>query len=119
MTDETHQNLIDALDNLLDRERNALLNGKLDDIGKLISAKEDLIDRINALQPDERPALDTVHRKVTRNQALLNSALDGIRAVANRMADLRRVRAGLETYDRRGNKQTFGTQTSSNVEKRA
>lgn len=119
MTDETHQKLIDALDNLLDCEREALLGGQLDQIGKLMSTKEDLIDKINALQPDERPALERVHQKVTRNQALLNSALDGIRAVANRMADLRRVRSGLETYDSRGNKRTFGTLRSSNVEKRA
>lgn len=119
MTDETHQGLIDALDDLLDREREALLGGKLEQIGDLTSTKEDLIDSINALQPDERLILEMVHQKMTRNQALLNSALDGIRAVANRMADLRRVRSGLETYDRRGNKQTFGTQTSTNVEKRA
>ncbi|MDU9003085.1 flagellar biosynthesis protein FlgN [Sedimentitalea todarodis] len=119
MTDETHQDLIDALDDLLGREREALLGGKLEQIAKLMSAKEDLVDRFNALPPEDRPTLESVHQKVTRNQALLNSALDGIRAVANRMADLRRVRSGLETYDRRGNKQTFGTQTSTNVEKRA
>lgn len=119
MTDETHGALIDALDELLDSEREALLGGELDKIGKLMSSKENLIDKINALQPDDQQGLEAVNRKVTRNQALLNSALEGIRAVANRMADLRKVRAGLETYDRRGNKQTFDTRASSSVEKRA
>ncbi len=119
MTDKTHQKLIDALDELLDRERETLLKGELDQIEKLTSKKERLIDDINALPPENRPGLDVVHQKVMRNQALLNSALDGIRAVATRMADLRRIRAGLETYDRRGNKQTFGIRTSSSVEKRA
>ncbi|MEO9781672.1 MAG: flagellar biosynthesis protein FlgN [Sedimentitalea sp.] len=119
MTDETHQDLIDELDVLLDRERDALLEGKLEQIAELMSTKEKLIDKINALDPEERLVLKMVHQKVTRNQALLNSALDGIRAVATRMADLRRVRSGLETYDRRGNKQTFDTKTSCKVEKRA
>ncbi|WP_424985694.1 hypothetical protein [Microbulbifer sp. S227A] len=119
MTDNPHQDLIESLDELLDREREALLSGQLEQLGQLMSIKEDLIDRINAINPDTQPALEKVHKKVTRNQALLNSALEGIRAVANRMAELRRVRSGFETYDRRGNRQTFGTRTSSNVEKRA
>ncbi|MFD3191733.1 flagellar biosynthesis protein FlgN [Sedimentitalea sp. HM32M-2] len=119
MTNENPQDLIERLDDLLDQERQALIAGDLERIGELMLIKEDLIGKINALEAVEQGRLDTLQEKVTRNQALLTSALDGIRAVANRMADLRRVRAGLETYDRRGQKRIFGTATETSVEKRA
>ncbi len=119
MTHDTPQQLIDELDAALDREREALLRGDLEQIGELMLVKEGLIEQINALQRIERQQLAAVQHKVTRNQALLTSALEGIRAVADRIADLRRVRAGLETYDRQGQKRNYGTQTRSSVEKRA
>ncbi len=119
MTNDTPQTLIDQLDETLERERRALLRGDLDQIGELMQTKERLIEQINVLQTAGQQQLEAVQHKVTRNQALLASALEGIRAVAGRMADLRRVRAGLETYDRQGQRQHFGTQTRSSVEKRA
>jgi hypothetical protein len=119
MTDETPQQLIESLDKLLDEERKALVQGDLEKIGDLMTAKEKLIDEINALDMVAQGSLTDVHEKVTRNQALLGSALEGIRAVANRMADLRRVRAGLETYDRSGRKTNYGLQAATKVEKRA
>lgn len=119
MTDTSTNKLIETLDTLLDEERRALVTGDLEKIGQLMSQKEEIIQQINSLDQLENDTLAAVHEKVTRNQALLNSALDGIRAVANRMADLRRVRASLETYDHRGQKQNFGVQIQSTVEKRA
>ncbi|MDK3071612.1 flagellar biosynthesis protein FlgN [Sedimentitalea sp. JM2-8] len=119
MTDETPQQLIDSLDKVLDEERKALVQGDLEKINALMTAKETLIEKINGLHTVAHGSLTDVHEKVTRNQALLGSALEGIRAVANRMADLRRVRAGLETYDRSGRKTNYGLQAATKVEKRA
>lgn len=119
MIDETPRELIDALDDLLEQERAALLKGELDRLGQLLSQKEALIGRINASHVSEQAGLAGLHDKLTRNQALLSSAMEGIRAVANRMADLRDVRRGLKTYDRSGRKIRFGTLADNNVEKRA
>lgn len=119
MTHQAAQNLIDELDTLLDRERQALVDGDLDLLGRMLAQKQGLIEQINAMDALERERLTQVHDKVTRNQELLNSAMEGIRAVANRMADLRRVRNGLETYDQSGRKTRFETQGHSSVEKRA
>lgn len=107
------------LDDLLDRERTALVNGELDHLGRMSHEKERLVTRINAAPDLRREALEPVHRKVIRNQALLNSALEGIRAVADRMAELRRVRQGLETYDRTGRRQRFSALQGSQLEKRS
>lgn len=119
MKNEPRKDLIETLDDLLDRERKSLLDGNIEQIENIMSEKERLFGDLNAKQPAPSGDLEKIRNKVKRNQALLNSALEGIRAVADRMAELRRVRAGLQTYDRRGNKQSFGTRTSPNMEKRA
>ncbi|GAB5436083.1 flagellar biosynthesis protein FlgN [Falsiruegeria mediterranea] len=119
MKNETPTELIVALDELLDLERAALVDGELERLGVLLPQKEKLIERINTLDSVEREALAGVQSKVSRNQSLLNSAMEGIQAVANRMAELRRVRRGLETYDESGRKMQHNTQVSKQLEKRA
>lgn len=124
MTFEAQQSTINELDELLDQERGALLNGDLEQIARLMTLKEGLIDRINALTASEKQALDHdsishMQDKMTRNQVLLHGAMEGIRAVADRMAGLRRVREGLETYDRSGQKTQYDTGEKRTVERRA
>lgn len=119
MTHQTAQDLIDKLDALLDRERQALVEGDLELLGRMLLQKQELIESINTMGAVEQGHLALVHDKATRNQELLNSAMEGIRAVANRIADLRRVRQGLETYDQTGRKTRFETQRTTSVEKRA
>jgi flagellar biosynthesis/type III secretory pathway chaperone len=119
MNHQNTQDMIDELDTLLDRERQALVDGDLELLRRMLAQKQSLVEKINNLDMLERDSLAHVHDKVTRNQELLNSAMEGIRAVANRMADLRRVRQSLETYDQSGHKTRFETQGHSNVEKRA
>ena len=113
------QQIIEELDQLLDNEREALLTGQLQKIHELMEAKNELIDQLRAAESLERSQLATVKSKFSRNQTLLESAMEGIRAVADRLADLRRVRQGLETYDQAGRKKVIVTTTNSNVEKRA
>lgn len=119
MADKSSQQIIDSLDELLDQERQALLVGDLERIGRLFSLKENLIDRLNALQTVDKDRLKLVQGKVIRNQTLLNSAMDGIQAVASRMAELRKVRLSLETYDQTGKKKQFPTRSYQKLEKRA
>jgi len=119
MAHQDAQELIDQLDELLDRERQALIDGDLDFLSRLLTRKESLIIDINTLDALERSQLGGVPDKVARNQVLLNSAMEGIQAVAKRMAELRRVRQGLETYDQKGRKTRLETQSQPSVEKRA
>lgn len=119
MTADATQDLIDRLDSILDRERHALTSGALDMLTDLMAEKDSVIDQITATEIVEHGRLAPLREKVSRNQALLDSALAGIRAVAGRMADLRKVRDGLETYDSSGRKTRFGTNADPSVEKRA
>jgi flagellar biosynthesis/type III secretory pathway chaperone len=113
------QDVIDTLDKILEQERDALMSGDLDAIPKLLEQKEALFDQLQDVRVEERGHLEVLHSKVTRNQALLDSALRGIRSVSERMATLRRVRKTLETYDSAGRKMTFESNPEHKVEKRA
>lgn len=110
---------MDALDDLLDSERAALLKGKLDEVARLHTRKEALIYALNRFEFEDREMLGPLHSKVERNQALLDSALDGVRSVARRLAAIRRVRQSLDTYDAFGKKQSVDVGQGGAVEKRA
>ncbi|MGD9294816.1 MAG: flagellar biosynthesis protein FlgN [Roseobacter sp.] len=109
----------DELDELLDEEREALLSGNLEKIGRLLERKESLIDELSVVQRLEHEPLQHLKIKLKRNQELLDQALEGIRTVANRLATLRRVRQTLDTYDAKGAKRSIAMSKDSSVEKRA
>ena len=117
--DEVIQDTINALDDLLDSERRALLEGDLEEISRLMIRKEALIESLNDQEAIDRAELDDLNTKVQRNQELLNSALDGIRTVARRLAAMRRIRGSLDTYDAHGKKRAIDLNTNRSVEKRA
>lgn len=119
MTDDIPQTDIDALDDLLDAERRALLEGNLDDIARLHHRKEQLIDGLNNWGGEDTANLASLNAKLQRNQALLDTALNGIRSVARRLAAIRRVRQSLDTYDSAGRKNTVETRIDRSLEKRA
>lgn len=118
MTD-TPQTLVNKLDDLLDKERQALMSGDLDAIGELLSAKETLIDKLAQIDAAENNILMGVQDKMQRNQILLDGALQGIRRAAARLAAVRQVRKSLETYDEAGRKRAIESEVVHKVEKRA
>lgn len=119
MDNQSFVEVIDALDDVLETERSALLNGDLDAIGRLLERKESLIETLSVLEAGETASLERLTGKIKRNQELLDQALDGIRTVANRLAELRRVKNSLDTYDARGTKRTIDIDAEGSVEKRA
>ncbi|MBR9821115.1 MAG: flagellar protein FlgN [Rhodobacteraceae bacterium] len=119
MTKDPHQDLIDSLDVLLEREREALMAGRLDALSELLDQKERLIDRLNGLEGLDAADLQPLRGKAQRNQALLDGALRGIRTVANRFSTLRKIRRTLETYDSQGRKSALVRQHDNKLEKRA
>lgn len=119
MTGRNPQELIDELDTILDQERSLLLKGDLTALEPLVSAKDELIEALNEIGEMEQDSLSAVQNKVTRNQTLLTSAMEGIRTVAARMAELRKVRKGLDVYDKSGTRSSYSTQGARALEKRA
>lgn len=111
---------LDTMDALLEEERAALLSGDLDGLTEMLGRKEAVLEEIALLStsaPDTR--LQDVQKKLVRNQALLDSAMAGIRSVARRLAMVRRVRESLEYYDEDGAKASVVIGVERSVEKRA
>lgn len=119
MMNENLQTTVDSLDDLLDAERRALLEGNLDEIARLHDRKEQLIEVLNRMDVEDQANLVALNTKLERNQALLNTALGGIRSVARRLAAIRRVRQSLDTYDSAGRKTSVETCIDRSFEKRA
>lgn len=117
--DDVLQDTIDALDDLLDKERVALLAGNLELIGRILARKEALMDTLGDHSKLEFEALSDVRSKAFRNHALLGSALDGIQRVADRLVAMRRIRNSLETYDALGQRQKVVMPLKGSVEKHA
>ena len=113
------QDTVDSLDDLLDEERAALLDGKLDQIGRMLKRKESLIDVLNGSDQFDIEALSNLNIKVVRNQGLLTSALEGIQSVTDRLAAMRRIKNSLDTYDARGQRKEIDMPLKGVVEKRA
>ena len=123
MSDETVDfPLIDSFRELLDEERAALIEGKLDALPDLLERKEALFEDLAALQEEEEIDADDLaplQEGFARNQQLLESAQAGLRATQERMGTLRRVRTSFESYDNRGQRQAVQLSAGQRVEKRA
>ncbi len=109
---------VEALSELLDVEREALLEGDLDRLARLLKSKEELIEELNGTPQSDLDAVQMLDGKVKRNQLLLNGALEGIRAVADRLAHLRQARGTLETYGPDGKRYEIELTPEKSVEHR-
>lgn len=118
MTSKTNAVMTEELSELLDAEREALLKGNLDKLNELLVPKEALIEAMNAVPQTDLTSMQMLDNKVKRNQLLLDGALEGIRAVAGRMAQLREVKGALETYGADGKRRDIQLDSDSSVEHR-
>ncbi|WP_261385784.1 flagellar biosynthesis protein FlgN [Tateyamaria omphalii] len=110
---------MDELDDLLDSERAALLEGNLDDVKRLFERKTKLVDALSRFDDAESLNVQALRQKVERNQDLLQAAAEGVKSVARRLATIRRVRESLETYDARGQRKKVDLKAATTLEKRA
>lgn len=119
MTSSALQDTIDSLDDVLEQERQALLHGELDKLQRLYDYKARLIDQLRVLDLEDAEDIQPLTEKLNRNQSLLNSALEGIRAVTRRLDAVRQARETLETYDADGKRNTLGSRSGRTLTKRA
>lgn len=115
MTDKT---LTNRLQDLLGRERKALLAGDFDALAELMEEKHQLAE---ALSEAPLQVADAVPLRdgLRRNQELYDQAMAGIRNVAARLGDLNRVRRATDTYDAQGRRLTIDAPATKRLERRA
>jgi len=99
--------MADALEDLLDKERAAILDGALQNMGRLAAEKQALMGKHELTAPN-RQVLDRLHHKAARNQQLLSAAISGVRSVTARLEQLRTGKCELNTYNRDGKSISLG-----------
>ena len=103
---------------LLQDERTSLLSGKVADMPGLLDRKIALFASLEEAGEAGVEQLSEISGEVIRNQELMEQALQGMKAIIDRIAELKRARDGLETYDKRG-QVTMVKSKQSSVERRA
>ena len=116
---EKATNISERLAQLLEKERTALLAGDLEKISDLIPEKEDLIATMGRSGEITQTMGAELTLKLRRNHALFESSLSGIRAVAARIANHRKMQSTLQIYNAQGEKKVVQSQDSSTVQKLA
>ncbi|MEX0283420.1 MAG: flagellar biosynthesis protein FlgN [Paracoccaceae bacterium] len=101
--------LIDALGDVVDQERQAILEGDLGRLSKLVERKADLADQLATCEGLDEDRIVGLNDKFHRNQDLLQSAMDGVRQVAERLKQLQAAQSGLNVYDGKGQAHRYGT----------
>lgn len=119
MTTDTATSLTDTLEHVISQEREAILDGRLDLISDYHAEKEKLIEAIGELATLDETRLSDIQKKLERNQELICSAMEGLRSVSQRLAELRGVREGLQTYDSDGKRRSHRAGHRPTLEKRA
>jgi flagellar biosynthesis/type III secretory pathway chaperone len=96
-------NASDALEDLLDREKSAVLDGRFDILDRLAAEKERLVGLV-ARGGAAPQALARLKEASDRNGRLLGAMRDGVVAAQNRLKSMRAPAAPLQTYDASGHK---------------
>lgn len=109
--------LADRFEDLLERERAAILEGNFDFLKRAVAEKERLASALGAAG-ENVSRLRRLREKAEGNRLLLEAAGRGIRAAAERLAGLHGPAPSLSTYDSSGRRQTLET-TSGKLESRA
>ena len=87
------------LRDLLDREYIALMSGDLDRVARMSDARERVMEKLKGANPED---LNDLLEIAARNQRLLAAAARGIKRVSQRLALMREVTTGFQTYDAQG-----------------
>lgn len=106
------------LEDLLDREREKLLKGDLDDLADYVQKKSLLIEQLlKGSSPDLR-ALARIRKKASRNSQLLAAAVRAFRSVAGRLIAAQKPEKTLNTYTKQGERRLIGSNPNVRFERR-
>ncbi|MGR3660067.1 MAG: hypothetical protein ACU0CA_02620 [Paracoccaceae bacterium] len=97
------RHIIDELEDLLDRERRAILDADFAFLKRIFVTKERLLIKIQK-EPEFPDNLVKLGEKISQNQKLLESSAKGIRAVVNSMNIPNQPKIPFHTYDKSGHR---------------
>ncbi|MEL7105919.1 MAG: flagellar biosynthesis protein FlgN [Pseudomonadota bacterium] len=114
--DRRQRRLVDELEDLLDRERDVLRSGAVQDLPRLADQKARLMAGLSSAAG--KATLAHLRDKAARNARMLDAAAKGIRSVTDRVAALRAGPRTFTTYSASGARAIVGSKGGT-VERRA
>ncbi len=108
----------EILEDILDREKEAVLSGNLDALHGMVAEKAAVINRIRQDRLTES-RLEILRRKARRNRALLEAAQKGIASVLRQMRTPSGPARSFQTYDVNGTSRKLESLKRNGLEKRA
>jgi len=100
----TQLDTIEDLIEILELEYGALLEGDLDKIAQYGAEKNRILAQVSELNEVEMQGFAFLKPKLSRNQLLTESALNGMRIAVRRLKEVRQVHTVLHTYTANGQK---------------
>ena len=113
-----HQKNLEALEKLLEKERKALLDGRLEKVEEIVNRKRQLVEK-GVLKGVATAVVMRIQQQASQNQLLLEAAVRGLKSVSARLDEMRKGASGLNTYDNNGNRATLGRKDSHKLQHRA
>lgn len=104
---------------LLDKERDAILTGRIERLEALSTDKARLVAKIGECEGLGSTELEALKEKFDRNRVLLGHAMKGVRVVLDRLRDVQSANSMLRSYDGSGRPRTFGAVSAPTVTRRA
>lgn len=94
----TTVSLATRLNDVLELEYAALMNGDISAIAQLSADKLAILEEMSEFDDYEYTVLEKFRVTLIRNQLLANSAIEGMRSAIQRARDVQSVASGLQTY---------------------
>ncbi len=122
MTPNDVESVIEKILLALDEEREIIRSGRLTGLADLVEQREAAIALLDApgaeMTPQIVAGVEEIAERARRNAALLEAAIEGVKAAEKRLAQIYEARDTLGTYERDGTKST-GPVSSGKIERRA
>ena len=109
---------VEALNDLLDAERQAILRGDLDPLVRIGPEKARLMQHLPGSTTDSAP-VQRLREKAGRNQELLIAVARGVKNAVRRLDAMKTQDISLKTYDRSGTSHRMASKPQPSLEKRA
>ena len=102
--------MIEELEDLLHKEKQALRSGNIGELFSIAASKEMLLEKLTHAQCDES-SLQSLRQRLEHNASLANAAGRGLRDALKRLTALREASGPMTSYSRDGSGKLIGAPT--------
>jgi hypothetical protein len=108
--------VVNALLDILRRERNAALEGNFDELFTIIKLKENQFHKLK-FTDDFNGELREVRVELARNQSIISAVIAGVKSARDHLADVNSTSKNVNVYTRSGSLETFDGRDAKNSKK--